>query len=171
MWLPTVNNRRVSTCFGVAVSDEAESERRIAVFGRGVRTALRNNATAYGFSITITVSYGLVSGKTATTSPLETMSFGAGAALGFVVVGVLSVVVFQSGRVHEGGQVVTISGAVDLLAVVVAVLVAFSLSRIPGYGAWPATGSGAAAMYLLVGGLDVILAEVAARHTNLCSSQ
>jgi len=31
---------------------EREPERAIEAYGRGVRTALRNNATAYGFSIT-----------------------------------------------------------------------------------------------------------------------
>src|SRR5699024_7709375 len=47
---------------GEDMRSEGEPERAIEVYGRGVRTALRNNATAYGFSITITVSYGLLSG-------------------------------------------------------------------------------------------------------------
>jgi hypothetical protein len=150
---------------------EEEAERGIEAFGRGVRTALRNNATAYGFSITITVSYGLVSRKSATTSPSEAISFGFGAALGFVVFGILSVVIFRAGRVSETGQVATISGTVDVVAVVVAVLSALGLSRIAGYWSWPATGAGAAVVYLLIGGLDVLLARFLARHTSFGSSQ
>lgn len=136
-----------------------------------MRTALRNNATAYGFSITITVSYGLVGGKTATTSAVDTLSFGLGAALAFVAFGLLAVLLFRGGRMSETGQVATISGAVDLLAVVVAVLIGFALSRIAGFWAWPATGAGAAASYLLVGGLDVVLARILARRTSFGSSQ
>lgn len=40
------------------------------------------------------------------------------------------------------------------------------LSRVPGFAAWPLSGLGAVAAYLLCGGLDVVLARVAARHTS-----
>ncbi|NYI68752.1 hypothetical protein [Spelaeicoccus albus] len=50
-------------------------------------------------------------------------------------------------------------------------LVGFALSRIDGYWAWPLTGAGAAGSYLLVGGLDVVLAKFLADRTNFGSSQ
>lgn len=153
------------------MTGEEQAERGIAAVGRAVRTALRNNATAYGFSITITVSYGLVAGKAALTSPVEALSFGIAAALGFATFGALAVIIFRSGRVSESGQIATISGIVDLVAVLAAVAVALGLSRIDGYWAWPATGAGAAITYLLVGGLDILVARVASRYTDFGSSQ
>ena len=153
------------------MTEEDEAERGVAAVGRAVRTALRNNATAYGYSITITVSYGLVAGKSALASPLETLSFGIAAALGFAAFGALAVIIFRSGRVSETGQIATISGIVDFAAVLAAVFVALGLSRIGGFWAWSITGAGASVTYLLVGGLDILVARAAARYTSFGSSQ
>lgn len=109
-----------------------EPERALELFGRGVRTALRNNATAYGFSISITTAYGLASGASGPSSAIEPISFAIAAALAFVLAGAAFVVAAPQGSLSESGQVATISGAVDHLAVVAAVAAAFGLSRITG---------------------------------------
>lgn len=151
--------------------DHTESDRDLVVYGRGVRTALRTNATAYGFSITITAAYGLASGSHGQASALQTVTFALGAALGFVLVGTVFVSLFRRASLKESGQVLTIGGVVDLLSVTAAVAGAFGLSRIPGFFAWPLTGLGVVVVYLLVGGLDVVLARWLADRTAFGSSQ
>ena len=148
-----------------------EPEREIVIYGRGVRTALRNNATAYGFSISITAAYGLVSGAHKQITALSTISFAIGAVLGFLLVGGLFVGFFRRGSLDEGGQVLTIGGAVDIIAVTAAVAVAFGLSRVPGFFGWPLTGLGAVSAYLVTGGLDVVIARWLAKHTAFGRSQ
>jgi len=148
-----------------------QPEKPVETVGRGIRTALRNNATAYGFSITITVCYGMVSGKDNLTNPFEAISFGLGAALGFVCFGALAVLIFRGGRISESGQVATFSGVIDFLAVSGAILIGFGLSRINGFWAWPATGAGAAISYLLIGGLDILVARLSSQRTTFGSSQ
>lgn len=153
--------------------DEQQSkpERGIEVYGSGVRTALKNNATAYGFSISITAAYGLVTGARGTGSSVETVFFALGAALAFLLIGAVFITRFRVGSLEEGGQVATMSGGIDVLSVAAAVAAAFGFSRIPGFVAWPLTGGGTVVTYLLVGGLDVLIARLAARHTSFGRSQ
>lgn len=152
-------------------ADQRHPERAVQLFGRAVRTALRNNATAYGFSISITAAYGLVNAVAGPAKPIETVSFAVGAAIAFVVVGALFLTRFQEGSLPESGQVATISGGVDLLSVAAAVAAAFGLSHLPGYPAWPLTALGTVSVYLLVGGLDVLIARGAARRTSIARRQ
>lgn len=138
----------------------------MTTYARAGRTALRNNSSAYGFSISVTVAYGLVSGPRTGITAAQTIAFGAGAAVAFVLVGVAFVAATSRGSLTESGQTLTISGVIDLLSVGSAVAVAFGLCQISGFWAWPATGAGAVATYLLVGGLDVLIATVVARRTT-----
>ncbi|SDQ38911.1 hypothetical protein [Actinopolyspora saharensis] len=149
--------------------DRAESA--LSVYGSGVRTALRNNATAYGFSITITSSYGLVNGAGGPPSSWETVSFALGAAVAFVLVGGVFLGHFRRGSLPESARVATMSGAVDLLSVSASVAVAYGLSRIGGYWAWPLTAAGTVVTYLLVGGVDILIARSAANRTSLAQRQ
>lgn len=150
---------------------QSEPEPWIEVYGRGVRTALRHNATAYGFSISITAAYGLATGARGPGGAVETVFFALGAALAFVLVGAVFITRFPLGSLGEGGQVATISGGIDVLSVAAAVATAFALSRIPGLTAWPLTGAGTVIAYLLVGGLDVLIARGTARRTSFGRSQ
>lgn len=149
----------------------SESERGIELFGRGVRTALRTNATAYGFSISITSAYGMANGASGTASAGETVLFAAGAALAFVLIGVAFVANVPVGALRESGQVATISGAVDLLSITATVAAAFGLTRIPGTLVWPLTGLGTVGTYLVVGGMDVLIARSLASRTSFAREQ
>lgn len=149
----------------------AEPAHALEVFGRGVRTALRNNATAYGFSISLTAAYGLISGARGNVTPTETICFAFGGALAFVVVGLVFMTRSPRGRLPESGQVVTFSGGIDLLGVAVAVSAAYCVSLVPGFAAWPLTAFATVTAYLLVSGLDVLLARAISRHTSFGSSQ
>lgn len=148
-----------------------EPERAIEAYGRGVRTALRNNATAYGFSITITVSYGLLSGAQKVVTSAETISFGLGAVAAFLVSAVVVVSVVPEGSLPEDVQVITISGGADLLSVACAVAAAFGISQLGGFWSWPLTAGGAVVTYLCIGGIGVLIARGLARKSEFGSSQ
>jgi hypothetical protein len=45
---------------------------------RGLRSAARNNASAYGYSVTITATFGILSVVTAVTTVLEIFTFAGG---------------------------------------------------------------------------------------------
>lgn len=147
------------------------AEPHLEVYGRGVRTALRNNATAYGFSIAMTSAYGLVNSASDNATAAETISFALGAAFAFIVIGGVFIAQFPQGRLSEGGQEVTFSGGIDVISVVVTVAAAYGLSRIPGFAAWPSTAFGSVIVYLLTSGLDVLLARVVAKRTSFGRSQ
>lgn len=59
----------------------------------------------------------------------------------------------------------------DLLSVAAAVAAGFALSQMTGFWAWPFTGAGVVACYLLVSGLDVIIARAVARSTDVGRDQ
>lgn len=139
---------------------------QLQAYGWGVRTALRDNATAYGFSVSITAAYGLTNASRGPASAPETVFFALGAAGAFVLVSLCFVGRFRDAPLREGDTVMTLSGGFDFLSVVVAVGVAYGLSRIPHTLAWPATGLGTVGSYLLVAGLDVVLARLLARRTG-----
>jgi hypothetical protein len=104
---------------------DLETLRAVQAYGSGVRTTLRHNATAYGFSVAITSAFGLVSSTHAQAGfALQVMLFAAGA------------------------------GA------------AVGLAQIPGTAAWPATAFGTTLVYLLVGGLDVLIARQMAHRAR-----
>lgn len=154
-----------------AEGDRGETESQFITYGRGVRTALRSNATAYAFSISITSAYGLVGSSHGSGTALQTVVFAVGAAVGFVLVGTVFVGAFPRGSLTQTGQVATIGGGADFLSVVVAVAGAFGLSQVAGFAAWPLTGFGTVVIYMLVGGLDVVIARWVATHTSFGDSQ
>ena len=154
-----------------ADSPDEPAAPRPTTYARGVRTALRQNASAYGFSISVTVAYGLLSGPRSSITAGETIAFGAGAAVAFVVVGAVFVAVTTRGSLPESRQALTFSGGVDLLSVAAAIAVGFGLSQTAGFWAWPLTGAGTVTCYLLVSGLDVLIARAAARKTSFGRDQ
>ncbi|AXK35644.1 hypothetical protein DVA86_26410 [Streptomyces armeniacus] len=141
-------------------------ERSLETYARGVRTALRDNATAYGFSISVTAAYGLAGTGGAPTA-FETVCFALAAALAFFLVSLVFLALFRHQRLSEGEQVLTLSGGIDVLSVVAAVCTAYGCSHLPGFAVWPVTGLATVVVYLLAGGLDVVLARATARRTSV----
>lgn len=150
-----------------AATAEVEGRRAFQVYGSGVRTTLRHNATAYGFSVSITAAFGVVTSSHQQSSfPLQAVLFAAGAVGAFLLVEAVASRLFRRGAREETENVVMISGAVDALSVLTAVGAASALSLVPGIAAWPLTAFGATFTYLLVGGLDVLIARKAAGYRS-----
>lgn len=148
-----------------ATAVEVEALRAIEAYGSGVRTTLRNNATAYGFSISVTAAFGLLASSHQQASfPLQALLFAGGAVAAFLLVEAVASRLFRRRAPSETDSVIMISGAVDALSALASVGAASALSLVPGIVSWPLTAFGATLAYLLVGGLDVLIARRVARH-------
>lgn len=144
-----------------------ESLRAAEAYGSGMRTTLRHNATAYGFSVSITAAFGLVSTTHAQSAfPLRVLLFAAGAGAAFILVEAVAALLFQRAPGSDADSVLLLEGAVDVLSILAAVGAAMGMANIPGLVAWPATAFGATIAYLVVGGLDVLVARVLARGSK-----
>lgn len=143
---------------------QLEASHAVEAFGSGVRTTLRNNATAYGYSVAVTSAFGLVSALQRRDSfPLQALFFAGGAALAFLVVGAVASRFFKRTTSPEPGDVVMLSGAMDIVAIMAAVGVAIPVAALPGLVAWPCTAFVMTSTYLLVSALDVLVARRLAR--------
>lgn len=129
-------------------------------FSAGVRSSLRDNAKAYGFSVSITASFGLVSTAHAHAAFVwQSILFALGAAAAFVSTEAVASRLLPKRSLGEPGEVALIAGATDLLAIAAAVGVAVPLAQVPGLVAWPLTAFGATLVYLIVGGFDIMAAR------------
>ncbi len=117
-------------------------------------------------SISVTAAYGLASALRGPGSATDTVFFALGAAGAFVLVSICFLGRFRNSPLSETDQVLTLSGGFDFLSVAVTVAAAYGLAHIPGPWAWPVTGLGTVVTYLMVGGLDVVLARALARRTS-----
>lgn len=149
-----------------SAGDELHSLRTVEAFGRGVRTSLTNNASAYGFSVTITSAFGLVAGTHKPSDyTLPVLLFAAGAALAFVAVELVAAArAFERLPHGRGDRELLLRGAFDLFAVMIAVVAAAGVARLDGVLAWPLVAFTATVVFLLAGGVDVLLARRAARR-------
>lgn len=134
-------------------------------YGSGVRTSLRHNATAFGFSISMTAAYGIVSvARSGSSSVLQTVLFAVGAAVAFLLVETLASRMFKRTARDESVEVVMVAGAVDVLSIVAAIGVATACAQLPGRVAWVATSFGTTLAYLLLGGVNILIAHRMARR-------
>ena len=63
--------------------EQRSTQRR---YKRGLHASVRNNASAYGFSVTITASFGLLTSALGTPTALEIFAFAGGAVAAFALV-------------------------------------------------------------------------------------
>lgn len=146
---------------------ELAGSRAAHAFTSGIRGSLRNNASAYGFSVTLTISFALVSASHPHTErAVPILMFAAAAVVTFFLLEALASRLFQQVEVTEADRVTFVSGAVDGLAVLSATGTAAGLAEVPGVAAWPVTAGGAVLVFLLVGGIDILLARRMARRVS-----
>ena len=132
---------------------------------RGLRSAARNNASAYGYSVTITATFGMLSVVTGTTTVLEIFAFAGGAVLAYALVDGVASGGFKHGpRDEEPIEVTALGSSISFVSVGVALAVALVEARlVGGWPAWPLGAFSATVAYLLLLALEIGLAELAKR--------
>jgi hypothetical protein len=131
-----------------------------ARYGRGVRTSLRNNAAAYGYSVTITSTFGVLSVELGTPGVGEVFLFLFGAVVAFTVVDAVVSRGFRERLRGEPPEVVALGSAFGFASAGLSVGAAAVLGSILATGAaWPLGSFGATATFLSMAGVEMGLAE------------
>jgi hypothetical protein len=132
---------------------------------RGLRSAARNNASAYGYSVTITATFGILSVVTAVTTVPEIFAFAGGAVLAYALVDGVASGGFKHGpRDEEPSEVTALGSSISFVSVGAALLVALVEAQlVGGWPVWPLGAFSATVAYLLLLALEIGLAELVKR--------
>jgi hypothetical protein len=133
---------------------------------RGLRSAARNNASAYGYSVTITATFGILSVVASPTTVPDIFAFAGGAVAAYALVDGVASGGFRRGpRDEEPIEVTALGSSVSFVSVGVALAVALVEAQLVGGGwsAWPLGAFLATVAYLLLLALEIGLAELVKR--------
>jgi hypothetical protein len=124
-------------------------------------TSVSSNATAFGFSITITISYGAIQSTDGSPSLLNLLLYGLAAAS---AVGLLEGLVTQGFRERVGTlppEVAMMGTAMNVGSVAAGAGGAILCGELlDGFPVWPLAGFMAAGVYVLAESAEVLLAEM-----------
>jgi hypothetical protein len=128
----------------------------------GLKTSIRNNATAYGYSLTATMSLAVLASELGTPTVGQVLLFGLGAVSGFVTIEAAASGLFRGRTREEPAEVVVFGSALSFASVGLGVgAAALAGTIIDGGAAWPIATFLATVVYLLVVGVELALAEQA----------
>ena len=147
------------------MTPDAEHKRR--GFGHnylhGLQHSARENVSAYGYSVTITASYGLLTVILGSPSVLEIFIFAGGAILAVALVEAIASGGFRHRLEEEPSRVRALGGSISFFSVGLALLSAVLVGRIVGgLFAWPLGSFLATLVFLLIFALEIGLAELLA---------
>jgi hypothetical protein len=128
---------------------------------RGLHASARENVSAYGYSVTITASFGLLSVTEGSPGVLAIFLFAAGAILAVALVEAIASGGFRHRLEEEPSRVRALGGSISFpsvgLALAAILLVGYLVS---GLLAWPLGSFLATLLFLLVFALELGLAEL-----------
>ncbi len=128
---------------------------------RGFNASVTNNAPAFGFSITVTVTYGVVSAHAPAPTSFELLGFALAAVAAFALLN-LAVVATVSARDFETepARVLLVATATDFLAVGGGVGVAMVIVRtLNGWAPWVLAPLGAGITYILIQSIEIAVGD------------
>lgn len=127
---------------------------------RGMRSAVRNDASAYSYSILITVTFGAVQLEVGSVSAGRLFLFVLGATGAFAVIEAASSRFFQVRVREEPSDVVILGTALAPLSVALALLAALAtLQVVTGAPAWTLTPAVATTVYICAAACQLMLAR------------
>ncbi len=141
--------------------EEGGSERRTLREGLadGLRESLRGNATAFGYSVTITASFGATQLARGQPSFGDLVLFGMGAVVAFGGLEGLVSRGFRESLGEGSDQVITLGTALAFISIGLAIATARGLAAVFGGAlAWFAAALGASLVFALVESLEFMLA-------------
>lgn len=129
--------------------------------GRAFRSTVGREGTTFGFSILVTVTFGVVSNEHGSAKTVDLLLYAVGAVLSFTLLtGALSRG-FRAPMPQHPSEVVAFGAGLNLLSVLIAVLTAMGLSKVINVDAlaWFACPFAAGLVYLVLESLETALGE------------
>jgi hypothetical protein len=128
----------------------------------GIRTALRNNLAAYGFSVMITATFGVLSASLGPPNVGDVFLFAGGAVTGVTLVDGITSRGFRERLRGEQSEVVALGAALGYFSVGLAIGAAALVSEVLEAGiGWAAGAAAAAVLYVLISGGEMTMAHIA----------
>lgn len=137
----------------------SEEHRRSGGHTRRAMVTIRDNSTAFGFSLTVTMSFGLLQTVARSPSVGEIVAFGVAAA---AVVGMLEALAtrgFRSAPPQPPPEVIMLGTALDFVSVAAGAGAALAVAElVEGFAAWPLAAAAAAFVFLATESLELAVA-------------
>lgn len=128
--------------------------------GRAVSTSVRGNSTAFGFSIMITVSFGMLWHLRGEPTVPEMLLFGAAAALGVALLEGTLTRGFRARAEQAPPEVRMLGTAMNFVSVSAGVAAALGVGELmDGLPVWPAGAFAAALTYIIAESIEILIAE------------
>ncbi len=129
---------------------------------RGVRTSVRNNVAAYGFSVMITAAFGVLSAALGSPGTGDVFLYAAGAVAGVTIVEGIASRGFKVRLRGEPSEVVALGSSFSFASVGLAVgAAALSGETLVAWVAWLVGPLLASATYVVASGVEMALAHAA----------
>lgn len=140
--------------------DESEGTSFRARYSRGIRTSIRNNGPAYGYSVTITATFGVMSVPLGTPRVGEVFLFLGGAVAAVLLVESVVSHGFRQRLRGAPAEVVALGSAIGVASAAGAVGIAALTAELVHSGvAWALGSLLATIVFLLIAGVELALAE------------
>lgn len=140
-----------------------DKERRSSWTGsllRGFDAAVSNNSQAFGFSISITVTFGAVAVEEGEPSQFELVAFAMAAVAAFSLLNLVAFVLLNDRMEGQSPRTMLVATATDFLAVGAAVGAAIGLASLfSEWRAWVLAPLGAGIVYVLVQSLELAVGD------------
>jgi len=126
-----------------------------------VSESLHGNATAFGYSVTITASFGAVQHERGQPSYLDLLLFGVGAVIAFAVLEGVVTRGFRNPLRTGRDEVVTLGTALAFMSVALAITAALSVAHVLHGGvAWFAGAMAGSLVFALAESVEFVVAEL-----------
>lgn len=127
---------------------------------RSLTIALRGNATAFGYSVTITSSFGAVQCERGQPHYLDLLLYGVGAVVAFTALGAVASRGFRVALRDAPSVVLSLGTALSFVSVAAAITAALGVaSALRGAPAWFAAAVTASLVFVLVESVEFMVAE------------
>ena len=132
---------------------------------RGVRTSVRNNVSAYGFSVMITAAFAVLSASLGSPPVGDVFLYAAGAVAGVTLVEGIASRGFRVRLRGEPSDVIALGSSFSFASVGLSVgAAALAAAIVPTWAAWLIGPFAASAIYVLASGIEMALAHEAQRR-------
>lgn len=141
------------------MTDSEDEPGALGALVRGLSASVTGNAQAFGFSITITVTFGVVDAAEGTPSRLDLLGFAMAAVAAFSLLNVLVFLLLRGSRESDPPERALLIGtATDFLAVAAAVGTAIAATAlVHDWAAWLLAPFLAGVLYVLVQSIELAI--------------